>query len=112
MPTSSKRWPGIVVVAVWIAAVVAGGVLDQEGQNRASRLLTGTAIASVGLALLFDWRGVSREAAAYNSRWWARWRVFSMGWQRSERWQLVLLRGFGAFAAVLGTMLVVSSFVY
>ncbi len=110
MQTRSKRWPGTVVVAVWIAAVVAGGLLDQEGQHRASRILAGWGVGAVGIALLVDWQGVSREAAAYNARWWARWRLFSMGWQRSDRWQFLLLRAFGAFAALTGVVLFISGF--
>jgi hypothetical protein len=52
MHSRSKWWPGVVVVAVWIATVVAGGLLDQEGHHRASRLLAGAGIAAVGVAFL------------------------------------------------------------
>ena len=110
--TRSERWPGVLVVAVWIAAIVLGGLLDQQGQHRASRFLAGAAAASVGVAFLVDWRGVSREASAYNARWWSRWPLFSMGWQRSERWQFILLRAFAAFALVVGGALFISGFAY
>ena len=106
----SKRWAGALVAATWIVAIVAGGVLDQEGQHRASRFLAGAAAATVGAALLRDWQGVSRDAAASSARWWARWRPLSMGWQRSPRWQLLLLRVFGAFAALVGIALFLSGF--
>lgn len=108
----AKRWTGVFLLAIWIAGVIAAGLLDQDGQHRASRVLAGTTVAMVGGAFLVDWRGVSREAAASNARWWARWHLFSMGWQRSEGWQFLLLRTFGAFAALIGVALVVSGFAY
>jgi len=112
MQVLSKGWAGASVVAIWIVAIVVAGVLDQEGQHRASRFIAGAATTTVGAAFLLDWQGVSREAAAYNARWWARWRLFSMGWQRSERWQFLLLRIFGAFAALIGIALFLSGFSY
>jgi hypothetical protein len=112
MQALSKRWAGVAVLAIWIIGIAAGGLLDQEGLHRVSRIVAGAAAAATGSALLLDWQGVSREAAAYNARWWSRWRVFSMGWQRSEKWQFLLLRIFGAFAALAGIALFLSGFAW
>ncbi len=112
MKAMSRRWAGVLVVSVWIVGIVVGGLLDQEGQHRTSRFLAGAVAATAGAAFLLDWQGVSRDAAASNARWWARWRLFSMDWQRSERWQFLLLRIFGAFAALIGIALFLSGFGY
>ena len=64
MQVLSKGWAGALVVAIWIVAIVAAGVLDQEGQHRASRFIAGAAAATVGAAFLLDWQGVSRDAAS------------------------------------------------
>jgi hypothetical protein len=112
MQALSKRWAGMVVLATWIVATAAGGLLDQEGLHRASRFLAGAGAGAAGSALLLDSQGVSREAAPYNAGCWSRWHVFSMGWQRTERWQFRFLRIFGAFAALVGATLFLSGFAW
>ena|SRR5712692_7039491 len=111
MQALSKRWAGVVVLAIWIVAIAAGGLLDQEGLHRASRFLAGAAVAAAGSALILDWQGISREAAfitpdgghgGASSRWDGKGRDGGS----------FVLRIFGAFAALAGTTLFLSGFAW
>jgi len=94
------------LIGVWVAAAIVGGLLADVGALRAGRLFAGSLLALVGLALLTNWRGFASAIAAANARGAARWALTLALWQRSEHWVRFVARIFGALNLVVGVALI------